>query len=163
MSNYIVSDTELTATAEAVRQKGGTAALIPWQTGTGFADAVGAIPSGGGSSVVTMSPAATGNTFPAAAQAMRDGAYAVIGNNKPFIAVWYSGDQPSNYISIMMDIPANYGKTAKGQTLVGRNGDLRFARMLDYDQVSTSFDYFCSANSVYKLFDLSDMYEGLLS
>lgn len=47
MSNYIVTDTELTATAEAVRQKGGTSTLIPWQAGTGFADAVGAIPSGG--------------------------------------------------------------------------------------------------------------------
>lgn len=48
MADYIVSDTELTATAEAVRQKGGTSALIPWQAGTGFKAAVDAIPSGGG-------------------------------------------------------------------------------------------------------------------
>lgn len=47
MADYIVSDTELTATAEAVRQKGGTSALIPWQAGTGFKAAVDAIPSGG--------------------------------------------------------------------------------------------------------------------
>lgn len=47
MSNYIVTGTELTAVADAIRTKGGTAALIPWQAGTGFADAVGAIPSGG--------------------------------------------------------------------------------------------------------------------
>lgn len=47
MANYIVSDTELTATAEAVRQKGGTSALIPWQAGTGFKTAIDAIPSGG--------------------------------------------------------------------------------------------------------------------
>lgn len=46
MANYLVTDAELTATAEAVRQKGGTSALIPWQAGTGFKAAVEAIPSG---------------------------------------------------------------------------------------------------------------------
>lgn len=60
MANYIVSDTELTATAEAARQKGGAAALIPWKAGTGFADAIEAIPSGGG---VTADDVATG-AFP---------------------------------------------------------------------------------------------------
>lgn len=54
MANYIVSDTEMTATAEAVRQKGGTAELIPWKAGTGFADTVEAIPSGGGNVVTEL-------------------------------------------------------------------------------------------------------------
>ena len=63
MANYIVTDTELTATAEAVRQKGGAATLIPWQTGTGFADAVGAIPSGGGAELPSIISALAGGSF----------------------------------------------------------------------------------------------------
>lgn len=63
MSNYIVTDTELTAVADAIRTKGGTAALIPWQAGTGFADAVGAIPSGGGASLPSVISKIDGGSF----------------------------------------------------------------------------------------------------
>lgn len=63
MINYIVTDPELTATADAIRTKGGTAALIPWQAGTGFADAVGAIPSGGGASLPSIISALAGGSF----------------------------------------------------------------------------------------------------
>lgn len=65
MANYIVSDTEMTATAAAVRQKGGTSALIPWQAGTGFADAVGAIPTsgGGGAELPSIISALAGGSF----------------------------------------------------------------------------------------------------
>lgn len=48
MANYLVTDAELTATAAAVRQKGGTSAMIPWQAGTGFKAAVDAIVGGSG-------------------------------------------------------------------------------------------------------------------
>jgi hypothetical protein len=48
MAYYLVTDQELTASAAAVRQKGGTAALIPWQAGTGFKAAIDAIVSGDG-------------------------------------------------------------------------------------------------------------------
>lgn len=46
MSNYVVSDSNLTAIADAIRTKGGTSAALAFPTG--FADAIAAIPSGGG-------------------------------------------------------------------------------------------------------------------
>ena len=48
MSDYLVTNTELTETADAIRAKTGDSAAIEWESGTGFADAVAAIPSGGG-------------------------------------------------------------------------------------------------------------------
>lgn len=47
MSDYLVSDTELTETADAIRAKTGESGLIEWESGTGFADAVAAISGGG--------------------------------------------------------------------------------------------------------------------
>lgn len=61
MSNYIVTGTELTAVADAIRTKGGTSALIPWQAGTGFKTAIDAIPSGGGSLPSIISALAGGS------------------------------------------------------------------------------------------------------
>lgn len=46
MSNYIVTDTDMTLVADAIRAKGATGALLLWPSG--FVSAVGAIPSGGG-------------------------------------------------------------------------------------------------------------------
>ena len=48
MSNYIASDTDLTAVADAIRAKGGTSAQLAFPSG--FVSAVQAIPSGGGGS-----------------------------------------------------------------------------------------------------------------
>ena len=49
MSNYIVSDTNLTAVADAIRTKGGTSS--PLEFPSEFVSAINAIPGGGGSSV----------------------------------------------------------------------------------------------------------------
>lgn len=46
MSNYLVSDTDLTSVANAIRTKGGTSAQLEFPTD--FVSAIGAIPSGGG-------------------------------------------------------------------------------------------------------------------
>jgi hypothetical protein len=46
MSDYLVTDTELTSIANAIRTKGGTAAALEFPTD--FVSAIGAIPSGGG-------------------------------------------------------------------------------------------------------------------
>ena len=46
--DYIVNDTELTATADAIREKTGDTALLEWITGKGFADVISGIESGGG-------------------------------------------------------------------------------------------------------------------
>ena len=48
MADYWVTDTELTSIADAIRAKGGTSASLTFPTG--FADAIDAIPSGGGGS-----------------------------------------------------------------------------------------------------------------
>lgn len=49
MANYIVSDTNLTAVANAIRQKGGTSASLEFPDD--FVEAIGDIQTGGGSSV----------------------------------------------------------------------------------------------------------------
>ncbi len=53
MSNYLVTDTELTAVADAIRTKGGTS--LPLTFPTGFINAINDIPSGGGNYTVTVS------------------------------------------------------------------------------------------------------------
>lgn len=51
MSNYLVTDTELISTANAIREKTGSSDNIIWNEATGFSAAIDGIPSGGGSSV----------------------------------------------------------------------------------------------------------------
>lgn len=46
MANYVVSDTSLTAVADAIRTKGDTAASLAFPSG--FVSAINAIPTGGG-------------------------------------------------------------------------------------------------------------------
>ena len=50
MSNYLVTDTDMTSVADAIRTKGGTSASLAFPTG--FVNAINDIPSGGGG--VTM-------------------------------------------------------------------------------------------------------------
>lgn len=58
MANYIASDTDLTAVANAIRTKGGTSAQL--QFPAGFVSAVEAIPTGGGGGIVIASGTYTG-------------------------------------------------------------------------------------------------------
>jgi len=51
MADYLVTDTELTSIADAIRTKGGTSASLTFPTG--FVNAIDAIPSGGGGGVNT--------------------------------------------------------------------------------------------------------------
>jgi len=48
MANYLVTDSDLTSVADAIREKGGTSAQLEFPTG--FVDAVEAIETGGGDS-----------------------------------------------------------------------------------------------------------------
>jgi len=52
MANYLVTDTELTSVANAIRSKGGTSAALTFPSG--FNDAIAAISSGGYENVVTL-------------------------------------------------------------------------------------------------------------
>lgn len=58
MANYRVSDTELTSVANAIRTKGGTSADLSFPDG--FVSAIGNIPTGGGSTLITKSISANG-------------------------------------------------------------------------------------------------------
>lgn len=49
MANYIATDTDLTAVADAIREKGGTSAQLAFPTG--FVDAIDAIQTGGGGGI----------------------------------------------------------------------------------------------------------------
>lgn len=54
MADYLVTDTELTSIANAIRTKGGTSASLSFPSG--FSDAISAIPTGGSNNVqVTFS------------------------------------------------------------------------------------------------------------
>ena len=48
MTNYLVNDVELTATADAIREKLGDDDPIEWESGNGFAEAIAAISGGSG-------------------------------------------------------------------------------------------------------------------
>lgn len=50
MSNYIASDTDLTAVADAIRTKGGTSGVLEFPNG--FVNAIGAISAGGAATLV---------------------------------------------------------------------------------------------------------------
>lgn len=51
MTDYITSDTDLTAVADAIRSKGGTSAALEWPSG--FSSAIADIPSGGSTTLIT--------------------------------------------------------------------------------------------------------------
>lgn len=46
MADYLTTDTDLTAVADAIREKGGTSAALEWPSG--YVDAIDAIETGGG-------------------------------------------------------------------------------------------------------------------
>lgn len=57
MANYIATDTQFNATADAIRAKTGSNAAIEWDEDTGFADDIAAISAGVDVSGVTATPA----------------------------------------------------------------------------------------------------------
>ena len=50
--DYLTNDTDLTAVADAIREKGGTSAALVWPSG--YVDAIGAISGGGGGTEKTI-------------------------------------------------------------------------------------------------------------
>ena len=59
MADYLVTDTEMTSVAGAIRTKGGTQASLSWPSG--FVSAINAIPTGGGGSLPTCTMTVTGD------------------------------------------------------------------------------------------------------
>lgn len=53
MSNYLITDTDMTSVADAIRTKGGTSASLAFPTG--FVNAINDIPSGSGTVTITLS------------------------------------------------------------------------------------------------------------
>lgn len=58
--NYSVKSEALTQSADSIRSKSGSSASIPWDNLTGFKDAIDAIPTGGGSTLITKAITANG-------------------------------------------------------------------------------------------------------
>lgn len=54
MADYLATDTELTAVANAIREKGGTSAALEWPDG--YVSAIGDIETGGGSDERYITP-----------------------------------------------------------------------------------------------------------
>lgn len=63
MADYLVTDTELTTVADAIRTKGGTSAALEWPSG--YAQAIADIPSGGGAEMATVSLISVNDFCPA--------------------------------------------------------------------------------------------------
>lgn len=53
MANYIATDAQLTATANAIRAKTGSSAALEWDSSSGFADDIAAIATGFGVTALT--------------------------------------------------------------------------------------------------------------
>lgn len=66
MANYLATDTDLTAVANAIRTKGGTSAQMAFPNG--FVSAVNAIPTGGGGGGIDPFPLPDGYSLPANCQ-----------------------------------------------------------------------------------------------
>ena len=60
MADYLVTDTELTDVADAIRTKGGTSAALEWPTD--FVDAIDAIEAGGGGGEYVIIPRYSANS-----------------------------------------------------------------------------------------------------
>lgn len=105
MANYIVSDTNLTAVANAIRQKGGTSASLEFPDD--FVEAIGDIQTGGGSSVIVEALNVTQNgTYTApAGTAYSPVTVAVSGSGTDYLAARLNNTLTSYSSSDVTSIP----------------------------------------------------------
>lgn len=106
MANYLTTDTDLTAVANAIRTKGGTSAQLTFPQG--FVDAIGAI-SGGGGGGVDLSDLSTDinlNTLGGLFQAFMDGTW---------------GALQLSVVSGTSPIVVNFGRAIKGFVAYPKN------------------------------------------
>ena len=94
MANYLVTDTELTSVANAIRTKGGTESLLEFPSE--FVSAIAAIPTGGSSdfSTATVTINLTGN------DAIYSSAFAFVSEDE--LMVGASGSLPQTQYDIVL-------------------------------------------------------------
>lgn len=169
MANYIASDTDLTAVANAIRTKGGTSAELAFPNG--FVSAVQAIPSGGGgSTTVTVSTAVS--TVTGCYNALKDACIAAVGD-VPFIARYKSGNVPNYCLYELRYTPediTDYFQTPTESTGTGAyvqmvrapyNGYFDYHIHLRETKLANSYSYNIDANTVYEVLVISALYEGV--
>ena len=118
MSNYKVSDTDLTSVASAIRTKGGTSASLSFPDG--FVSAIQNIPTGGGSTLITKS----------------------ITENGTYNA---SSDNADGYSSVTVSVPVMfeyvYTYTVSESWESGKTGETMIAAVLNGHYVADSLAY----------------------
>jgi len=147
MANYKVSDTDLTSVASAIRTKGGTSASLSFPDG--FISAIGDIPTGGGSTLITKSITENG-TYNASSD-NADG-YSSVSVSVPVLFTkvasytvpisWESGQTGTSMLTAAME--GNYVQNSMAYVLIFTNNE------------STS-SYRCDAIIVSKLSSSSDI------
>lgn len=167
MANYIVSDTDLTSVANAIRTKGGTSAQLSFPDG--FNTAIANIPTGGGlpglagsftaqasTGVQTINIPYTGNGYPVSVQITIDGGawgkssftkgeiqFASLVKGKPAVTPTYSGIAANEAGFLAIYAKDIYG--SKGYIY----SDTSF---YDHDNPTTSHPLHVSANKQIKVY-----------
>jgi len=104
MTDYIATDTELTAVADAIRSKGGTSASLEWPSG--FSSAIAAIPTSGDVPTGTISITANG-TYNVAQYASADVSVGAAGSTSDPIRFFdYDGTLVASYSSVPESLPS---------------------------------------------------------
>lgn len=167
MAEMLVNSTKLdaclSAEADAIRAKTGGSSPIPYDyaNNKGFADAIAAIPSGGGGATsFTFNPLTTvsNNNAPACLQSILDSVQPVIGD-VPFYVAWVDGDKPSNYVTTMLYIPVGWkcgGVALASVVAIGsRAGNLSTHNIM---YTGTGYYINISTNSLYRCVSLAECF-----
>jgi hypothetical protein len=110
MTDYLVTDTELTSVANAIRTRGGTQAQLEWPNG--FVSAIAAIPSGGGSVEIVPWSTGTDEQIVAMVEAMDAGTLSIEDSG------WKVGDERVVQLSAMAATGVGESHAAQSVTLV---------------------------------------------
>lgn len=96
MSEYVVTDTELTAVADAIRTKGGTSANLEWYSD--FVDAISAISGGGSTNILSGADAPTASVGSDGAIYLQTTPAGIKNTSGQYIDTGYSGNDDSKYV-----------------------------------------------------------------
>lgn len=105
--NYSVKSDALTQSADSIRSKSGSSASIPWDNLTGFKDAIDAIPTGGGSTLITKTITVNG-TYDAQdddADGYSEVTVTVPAPSVPFVTGTFTGTDSQKGSAIEITVP----------------------------------------------------------
>lgn len=112
--DYRVKSEALTQSAESIRSKSGSSASIPWDNLTGFKDAIDAIPTGGGSTLITKTITVNG-TYSA------------------------QDDDADGYSSVTVNVPSTSGGSVVTGTFTGSAAEKGTAKAITVPYSGTGY------------------------